>query len=232
MDAHLHTIWMIVLTLILYLVSRHIYLRSGAHPLLNIVIVSSAALIAFFVFCDIPYSEYVPAKNILTAPLGPATVGLAVPLYRYRKLLRSNAAGIIGSVAAGTLLSMLLSGLICKYAGLPWNVVVSMVPKGASIPFTVEITRIYDGIPALGAAFVAATGTSMAPLGSVLLTLARISDPVARGLALGTVAHAQGTAQSLMESPQQGAMSGLALILAGLLTTALAPPVYRMLQSM
>jgi len=231
MDAHLHTIWMIALTVALYLLARHMYLRSGAHPLLNIVIVGATALIVFLLACDIPYSDFVPAKNIMTAPLGPATVGLAVPLYRYRKLLRSNAMGIIGSVTAGTLLSMLISGAICKYAGLPWDVVVSMVPKGASIPFTVEIARIYDGIPALGAAFVAATGTSMAPLGTVLLTRARVNDPVARGLALGTVAHAQGTALSLMESPQQGAMSGLALILAGLLTTALAPPVYRVLQS-
>ena len=229
MDAHLHTIWMIGLTCALYMASRHLYLRSGAHPLLNIVIVSSAALIAFLVASDIPYRDYVPAKNIMTAPLGPATVGLAVPLYRYRKLLRSNALGIISSVAAGTLLSMLLSGLMCKYAGLPWDVVVSMVPKGASIPFAVEITRVYDGIPALSAAFVAATGTGMAPIGAVLLTQARISDPLARGLALGTVAHAQGTALSLMESPQQGAMSGLAMILAGLFTAALAPPVFRLL---
>jgi putative effector of murein hydrolase len=125
---------------------------------------------------------------------------------------------------------MLLSSLICKYAGLPWDVTVSMVPKGASTPFAVEIARVYDGIPALSAAFVVATGVSMAPLGAVLLTWARISDPVARGLALGTVAHAQGTALSLMESPQQGAMSGLAMILAGLFTALLAPLVFQMLR--
>jgi predicted murein hydrolase (TIGR00659 family) len=226
--AHLQTAWMISLTVAMYLIMRRVYLR-WTHPLLNIVIWSSAALIVFLVACEIPYSDYVPAKNIMTAPLGPATVGLAVPLYRYRRLLRSYGAAIIGSVAAGTLLSMLLSGLICKYAGLPWDVVVSMVPKGASIPFAVEIARVYDGIPALSAAFVAATGTSMAPLGAVLLTRARISDPVARGLALGTVSHAQGTALSLMENPQQGAMSGLAMILAGIFTAWLAPLVYRLL---
>jgi putative effector of murein hydrolase len=124
---------------------------------------------------------------------------------------------------------MILSGLICKYAGLPWDVVVSMVPKGASIPFAIEVARVYDGIPALSAAFVAATGTGMGPLGLVLLTRARISDPMARGLALGTVAHAQGTALSLMESQQQGAMSGLAMILAGIFTAGLAPLVFRLL---
>ena len=230
MAAHLQSAWMIALTAALYLAARHVYLRRP-HPLRNIVIWSAAVLIAFLVACDIPYSDYVPAKNIMTAPLGPATVGLAVPLYRYRKLLRSYGAAIIVSVAAGTLLSMILSGLICKYAGLSWDIVVSMTPKGASIPFAVEIARVYDGIPALSAAFVAATGTCMGPLGVVLLTWARISNPVARGLALGTVAHAQGVALSLEENPQQGAMAGLAMILAGIITAGLAPPVFRLLQN-
>jgi putative effector of murein hydrolase len=90
---------------------------------------------------------------------------------------------------------------------------------------------VYDGIPALSAAFVAATGTCMGPLGVVLLTWARISNPVARGLALGTVAHAQGVALSLEENPQQGAMAGLAMILAGIITAGLAPLVFRLLQS-
>jgi putative effector of murein hydrolase len=223
---------MIALTVALYLVMRHIYLRCKAHPLLNVVIWSAAALIAIFVACDIPYSDYLPAKDIMTAPLGPATVALAVPLYRYRGLLRSRGAAIIAAVAAGTLLSMLLSGLLCQYAGLPWDVVVSMVPKGASIPFAVEIARVYDGIPALSAAFVAATGTGMGPLGLVLLTQARIRDPLARGLALGTIAHAQGTALSLVENPQQGAMAGIAMILAGIFTAGLAPPVFRLLQNL
>ena len=230
MAAHLQSAWMIALTVALYLAARHVYLR-WPHPLLNIVVWSAAALIAFLVACDIPYSDYVPAKDIMIAPLGPATVGLAVPLYRFRKLLLTYGTAIIGSVAAGTLLSMVLSGLICKYAGLPWEIVVSMVPKGASTPFAVEVARVYDGIPAVSTAFVVATGVSMAPLGAMLLTWVRVSNPVARGLALGTVSHAQGVAQSLMENPQQGAMAGLAMILAGIFTAWLAPLVFRLLQS-
>ena len=228
MDAHLLTAWMTVLTVAAYLIMRRIYLR-WTHPLLNIVIWSAAAMIAFLIVCDIPYSDYIPARNTMTALLGPATVGLAVPLYRYRKLLRSYATAIVAGVAAGTLLSMILSGLICQYAGLSWELLVSMVPKGASTPFAVEIARVYGGIPALSVALVVATGTSMAPLGVVLLNRARVSDPVARGMALGTVAHAQGVALSLMENSQQGAMAGLAMILAGLFTVGLAPLVFRLL---
>jgi predicted murein hydrolase (TIGR00659 family) len=231
MSAHMQTACMIALTVFLYLSARRIYLRRP-HPLLNIVIWSSAALMVFLVACDIPYTDYLPARKIMTSPLGAATVGLAVPLYRYRKLLREAAAAIIASVAAGTLLSMILSGLICKYAGLPWEIVVSMTPKGASIPFAVEIARMYDGIPPLSAAFVAATGTCMGPICLMLLNWIRVGDPLARGLALGTVAHAQGVALSLMENQQQGAMSGLAMILAGLFTAGLAPPAFRLLQIM
>ena len=228
MAAHVQTLWMTVLTVAVYLVMRRIYLR-WTHPLLNIVIWSAAAMIAFLVVCDIPYSDYIPARNTMTALLGPATVGLAVPLYRYRKLLRSYATAIVASVAAGTLLSMVLSSLICQYAGLSWELLVSMAPKGASTPFAVEIARVYGGIPALSVALVVATGTSMAPLGVVLLNRTRVSDPVARGMALGTVAHAQGVALSLMENPQQGAMAGLAMILAGLFTVGFAPLVFRLL---
>jgi putative effector of murein hydrolase len=101
----------------------------------------------------------------------------------------------------------------------------SILPKGITIPFAVEIARLYGGIPPLATAFVVATGTLGSLLGGWLLNAARVTDPVARGLALGTVSHGQGTATALMEGEQQGAMAGLAMILAGILTVGFAPGV-------
>jgi len=216
------TLFAIALTLAVYLGVRRLYLRYR-HPLLNVVALGAGLIIATLVALRIPYSDYVPAKNIMTALLGPATVGLAVPLYRYRTLLLRSAPAILGSVALGALLAMLTAGTIAKLGGLPPDVVVSILPKGVSIPFAVEIAQIYKGIPALTAAFVVATGTLGSLLGGWLLSLARISDPMARGLALGTVSHGQGTATALMEGEQQGAMAGLAMILAGIFTAGFAP---------
>ncbi|KAF0231963.1 MAG: LrgB-like [Desulfovibrionaceae bacterium] len=214
----------IVITLCAYVACRALYLRYG-HPLLNIVVLSAGVVIAILALCRMPYTTYVPGRDIMTFLLGPATVGLAVPLYRNRHLLRKYALAIVLSVAAGALSAMVTAGLIARFGGLPQEVVMSIVPKGVSIPFAIEIARLYDGIPALAAAFVVATGTLGSLMGATFLTRLGITNPVARGLALGTVSHAQGTATALMEGQEQGSMAGLAMILAGILTALFAPMV-------
>ncbi len=216
------TLAYIILTLAAYIAIRRLYLKY-THPLLNVVVLSAALVIAVLVAGGIPYESYVPAKDIMTILLGPATVGLALPLYRYRHLLRQYAAAIVSSVAVGSLLAMFLAGCIAKLGGLPEDVVMSILPKGVSIPFAIEVAKMYDGIPALAAAFVVATGTLGSLVGTWALTVFGIQNPMARGLALGTVSHAQGTAAAMMEGEQQGAMGGLALILAGILTAAFSP---------
>lgn len=213
---------LIFFTLASYLGFRHLYAKYN-HPLLNVVVLSAAAVIALLLVCDIPYESYLPAQKIMTFLLGPATVGLAVPLYRYRKLLMRAAPAIIGSVAVGAFIAMFSASVIAAFGGLPRNVVISIMPKGVSIPFAIEVARMYDGDPALASAFVVATGTLGSLLGIWTMNLFRITAPMSRGLALGTVSHAQGTAAALQEGEMPGAMGGLAMILAGILTAAFAP---------
>ncbi len=231
MSGHFATALYIVLTLIAYACVRALYVKYN-HPLFNVVALSAALVIAVLVAADIPYREYVPAKDIMTAPIGAATVGLALPLYRHRAALRRYAPLIIGGVALGAFLAMFSAGLIARLGGLPRDVVMSILPKGVSIPFAVEIAGLNGGIPALTAAFVVATGTLGSLIGAWTMTLAGIRDPMARGLSLGTVSHAQGTASALMEGEQQGAMAGLAMILAGILSAAMAPLVVWLLEKL
>lgn len=216
------TLFCIAITVASYIAIRRLYMRYN-NPLLNIVVLSAALVIAVLLLCGISYEEYLPSKDIMTILLGPATVGLGLPLYRYRKLLRQYAVAIISSVVTGSLLAMLSASLIAKLGGLPEDVVMSIMSKGVSIPFAVEIANIYNGIPALAAAFVVATGTLGSLMGAWFLTKIGIGNPIARGLALGTVSHAQGTAAALLEGEQQGAMAGLAMILAGISTAGFAP---------
>lgn len=220
----------IVFTLAVYMLVRFLYVRSKNNPLFNIVAVSAAIIIAVLLACGISYEQYEPAKDIMTVLLGPATVGLGLPLYRYRKLLRQQAACIALCVAGGALLAMFSAAFIAQWGGLPHDVVMSIMVKGVSIPFAIEITGMYGGIPPLAAAFVVATGTFGSLVGSWFLTRAGVANPLGRGLALGTVSHAQGTAVALMEGEEQGAMAGLAMILAGIFTAAFAPPVVWLLQ--
>ncbi|MBI4805090.1 MAG: LrgB family protein [Desulfovibrio sp.] len=210
------------LTVCAYWVLRRLSLRYP-HPLLNVVVLSSVLVALVLIVLDVPYSDYAPARDIMTFLLGPATVGLAVPLYRHRGLLKIYALPIVASVALGAFTAMALAGGIARLGGMPREVVMSILPKGVSIPFAVEIARLYDGIPPLAAAFVVATGTLGSLMGALFLTRMKIKNPVARGLALGTVSHAQGTAAALLEGEEQGSMAGLAMILAGVFTALFAP---------
>ena len=218
----------ILLTLAAYLVSKALYLRFR-HPLLNIVLLGAGIVIATLLVLRLPYQAYLPGREIMTALLGPATVGLAVPLYRQRNLLRSHSPAILAGVGLGSLASMLIAGLVGLLAGLPKEMVLSLLPKSVTIPFAVEIARIHGGSPGLASAFVVATGTLGSVFGGTLLTWAGIRDPVARGLAMGTGAHGQGTAMAFMEGEQQGSMAGLALTLAGVTTASIAPLMVRLL---
>ncbi len=218
----------ILLTLGVYLLCRALYLRHP-HPLLNIVLLGAGFVIATLLLLKIPYQAYVPGRQVMTALLGPATVGLAVPLYRHRSLLRRYAPAILAGVGLGSLASMLVAVLIALVFGLPREIVLSLLPKSVTIPFAVEIARIQGGSPGLASAFVVATGTLGSVFGAPLLTWAGIRNPVARGLAMGTGAHGQGTAMAFQEGEREGSMAGLAMTLAGLTTAAIAPLVVRLL---
>ncbi|MDR3563742.1 MAG: LrgB family protein [Negativicutes bacterium] len=212
----------IVLTVCAYLLSRRLYLRYH-HPLLNVVLLSTAIIIATLLLCRIPYADYVPARTIMTYLLGPATVALAVPLYRNRHLLRCYFVAILTGAVTGAAVSMVTAGLIARLGGLSRELTVSLIPKSITVPFAIDISRIYGGDPALTVAFVVATGTLGSILGPVFLTRVGVIDPVSRGLALGSVSHGQGTAIALLEGEEQGSMAGLAMALAGIMTALLAP---------
>jgi predicted murein hydrolase (TIGR00659 family) len=218
----------ILLTVGSYLLSKALYLRYR-HPLLNIVLLGAGLVITTLLALRIPYAAYVPGRQAMTWLLGPATVGLAVPLYRQRSLLRRHAREITAGVGLGSLASMLTAGLIALAAGLPREVVLSLLPKSVTIPFAVEIAGIHGGSPGLASAIVVATGTLGSAFGGTLLTWAGIKAPVARGLAMGTGAHGQGTAMAFMEGERQGSMAGLAMTLAGITTATLGPLMVRLL---
>jgi len=216
------TLLCICMTLAAYWLVRALYLRLR-HPLLNVVALGAALIIAALLALGLSYKDYTPAKDIMTFLLGPATVGLAVPLYRYRALLARHGASIIGSVALGSFLAMTLAAGMAKLGGLPGRWSCPWCPKACPFPSRWRSPRFMAGCPRFAAAFVVATGTLGSLLGGWLLNLARVRNATARGLAFGTVSHGQGTATALMEGEQQGAMAGLAMILSGLMTAGFAP---------
>ncbi len=212
----------ILITVGAYLLSRYLFLRYG-HPLFNMVLLGTTLVIALLLLLQVPYSAYVPGRDIMTFLLGPATVALAIPLYKNRKLVRKYGLLICGSVAGGAVVSMSVAMLMARLGGLSNEVIISSAPKSVTAPIAVEIAQITGGDPALAAAFVVATGTFGAAMGPTLLNWFKISNAAARGLALGMVAHAQGVAMALMEGEDRGAMASSAMAIAAIFTSIAAP---------
>jgi len=218
----LHFAGLIALTLGAYLVTRRIFL-AYKYPLLNPVFLSTLVIIAALKAGGYTLADYQPAKEAMTFLLGPATVALALPLYHNRAVLRNHALPVLIGVIAGSLATMAAALMAGRLLGLGKGVLISLGPKSVTVPIAVEISRLAGGEPTLTAAFVVATGMIGSILGPFALSLSRVKNPVARGLALGTVSHGQGTAVALLEGETAGAMGGVAMAIAALLTALIAP---------
>ncbi|MBU5612918.1 LrgB family protein [Geomonas azotofigens] len=214
----------VVLTVTSYLATRKLFI-TYRHPLLNPVFLSTVAIIAVLKGTGLGLDDYRPATEVMTYLLGPATVALALPLYHNRKVLAAHLLPVLVGVMAGSLATMaaaLAAGRLLKIDPL---VLISLGPKSVTVPIAVEISRLAGGDASLTAAFVVATGMIGSIMGPSLLSLCRVRSQVARGLALGTVSHGQGTAVALLESETAGAMGGVAMAIAAVFT-ALAAPYY------
>ena len=221
MNAFLFT-GLVLLTVGAYLATRRIFM-AYKHPLLNPVFLSTIAIIAALKAGSFTLADYQPAKEAMTFLLGPATVALALPLYNNRSVLRNHALPVLAGVIAGSLSTMGAALAAGRLLELGNGVLLSLGPKSVTVPIAVEIARLSGGEATLTAAFVVATGMIGSIVGPGALSFLQVKNPVARGLALGTVSHGQGTAVALHESETAGAMSGVAMAIAAVFTALIAP---------
>jgi len=209
-------------TTLVYGVGRRIYARRPS--ILTLPIVVTAAVIGVVLsIAHVDVASYTRAARPLSWLLGPATIALAVPLHRNRELLRRRARTILVSVSVGALIGLVSAVLLARALGLPRAIQLSIAPKSVTTPIAMPIAERLGGIPTLTAAIVVLTGTFGLAFGGRLLTRFRVTQPVARGLALGTSTHAIGTVQALSESAESGAASAVALVIAGIVTALAAP---------
>ncbi|MBT2677950.1 LrgB family protein [Bacillus sp. ISL-35] len=218
------TIFSIFITLLAYLLSRK---AAGKYPspLTSPVFLSTVIVISVLLILNIPYKEYEAASVIITYFLGPATVALAVPLYKQRKIIAANLLPALAGLFAGTVSTILSAVLIGYLLNLTNIILVSLTIKSITIPVASEVARMIEADPILVAAFVMITGMTGAMLGPWLMNVMKIHEPFSRGLAIGTIAHGIGTAEAAREGELQGAVSGAAMGLAAILTSLLLPAI-------
>ena len=160
--------------------------------------------------------------------LGPATVALAIPLYRQFERVRQSATSILISLLCGSVTSAVSAVAIAWLLGASPISIVSVSPKSVTAPVAMGISEQLGGLPSLTAVIVILTGIIGAMLGPLILNLLKINDWSARGLAIGTASHGIGTARALQVNEVAGAFSGLAMGLNALATAILLPLLWKL----
>ena len=189
------------------------------NPLLVSIVLTISILIAFNIDLEI----YNQGGDLLSFFLGPATVILAVPLYNRLELLKTNYKAILIGITTGTLTGIVSIIYLTKLFKLDVGVGLAMIPKSVTTPIGMEISKQIGGISSITVAAIILTGILGAVIGPFICNLFGIKNKVAVGIAIGTSSHAVGTSRAIELGETEGAMSGLAIGIAGLITVFLVP---------
>ena len=171
---------------------------------------------------DSDYDVYYKSGQYLSYFLTPATVCLAVPLYRQLGLLRNNLKAILLGSLAGVLSSLLGVLAFARIFRLTYAQYVTLLPKSITTAIGMGLAEEMGGIAAITVAVIIVTGIFGNLTASAFCRLLRIREPLAVGLAIGTSAHAMGTTKAIELGEVEGAMSSLAIVVSGLLTAVFA----------
>ena len=218
----------LTLTLAAFQAGSWVYRRAGMNPLLNPVMLAVAALVALLLVTGTSYEAYFEGAQFVHFLLGPATVALAIPLYRQLERVRRSWAALGVSILCGALTAAATAVGTALMLGASAETVLSLAPKSVTAPVAMGIAEQLGGLPSLTAVLVILTGVLGAMLGPPLMDLLRIRDWAARGLAMGTASHGIGTARALQVSELAGAFAGLAMGLNALATAILLPVLWRL----
>ena len=200
-----------------------VFLRSRwKFALFNPLLVAIVLVVAFLVFFQIDYATYMEGARYISYLLTPATVCLAVPLYQQFSLLKKNAKAVLLGIAAGTLASLCVILGLCVLFHLDHTMYVTLLPKSITTAIGIGVSEELGGIQSLTVVVIIITGVLGNIFAELICKVFRITDPIAQGVGIGTSTHAVGTARAMEMGEIQGAMSGLSIVVAGLMTVVLA----------
>lgn len=188
------------------------------YAFLNPLLISIIFVIGVVMLCGVDYESYENSAQYLSYLLTPATVCLAVPLYQQMTLLKKNLAAVACGILAGVLASLGSVLLLAFLFGFEHDVYVTLLPKSITTAIGMGVSEELGGLVTITVAVIIVTGVIGNVIGEAVCKLFRIYEPIAKGLALGTSSHAIGTAKALEMGEVEGAMSSLAIAVAGLLT--------------
>lgn len=197
--------------------------RKTGSALCNPLLLSAMLIIGVLLLTGTSAQNYLDQTAGLTWLLTPATVSLAVPLYRQLKMLKKNLIAIFAGVASGILSGLGALLLLCAVFALDRQLTVSLLPKSITVAIGSTLADQNGGIPALTSVAIAITGVLGNLTGPWLCKLLKLTDPISQGVAYGTAAHIIGTTRATQTHPIAGAVGSLSLVVAGILTSIFFP---------
>ena len=219
----------IVITLIAYIIAYYIYNKTKL-PILT-PLVTTVILVGFAIyFMGVPYSVYNESGGkFINVLIGPATVVLALPIYRNLPILKANLLVILLSITIGSAIGIVGIYFTAKIMGVSENILLSLLPKSITTAIAVDVADSIGAVKSITVLAVVISGVVGAIIAPIVCKIFRIKSPLAKGIAIGTASHAMGTSKAIEMGETEGAMSGLAIGIAGALTVVLLPILYKLL---
>ena len=211
------------LTVILYSVSEVIVERLNLNIIPPFVIACPAIITIIALSPGVTYEQYAYGAEFINFLLGPATIALALPLYRNRRIIMKEALPIGLGVTVASAVAIIGAYFCGKALGASEAVLISLLPKSITTPIAIDVSKTLVVIPALTTAAVIITGMLGATFNHKLLNLFGIKNDLACGLAIGASSHGLGTSACAAVSPIQLAIGGVAIALTGIVTSIMAP---------
>lgn len=189
----------------------------------NPLLIAIVILLIFLSKFDIKYEDYNNGGQVISFFLAPATVALALPLYKKFSLFKKNALPILAGIVCGA-----VSGIVCvvalsKVFNLSGELAKSLIPKSITTPIGMALSKQLGGLPAITVVAIIITGILGSIIGPFLYKILKINDKVAMGIAMGSASHAVGTAKAMEIGETEGAMSSLTIAISGVVTVIIAP---------
>lgn len=212
----------VILTILFFNIGIYIQKKTNK-PIFNPLLVAILGIILFLSITKIPYESYKLGGDRINFFLGPVTIVLAVPLYKQFDLFKKYLLEILIGISCGVVVSFISIKLIGHFTNADVDIINSLIPKSITTPMGISLTKTLSGVEAITVVSIILTGILGAIISPIVFKIGKINNPVAKGIALGTSAHALGTTKALEMGEVEGAMSGLSIGISGIITVILIP---------
>ena len=212
----------VILTILFFNIGIYIQKKTNK-PIFNPLLIAILGIILFLSITKIPYESYKLGGDIINFFLGPVTIVLAVPLYKQFDLFKKYLLEILIGISCGVVVSFISVKLIGHFTNADVDIINSLIPKSITTPMGISLTKTLNGVEAITVVSIILTGILGAIISPIIFKIGKINNPVAKGIALGTSAHALGTTKALEMGEVEGAMSGLSIGISGIITVILIP---------